>query len=189
MSYRIVALLAFVALIIGFVTLTGGQREDAAPVAQGPLPDSGYSALQAHMVQTGPDGLPQYTLDAARVQQQPDQGTINLEQVQLGFRDSNGNVWTARAARGQLAQNSGLVQLDGDVHVNGVLPGLNQPADMTTEHLSFDTNAQVAATHDPVMIVMSGRKLAAQGMVASLKDGHVQLESEVHGSFLPQLPR
>ena len=87
MSYRIVALLAFVALIIAFVTLTGGQREDAAPVAQGPLPDPGYSALQAHMVQTGPDGLPLYTLNAARVQQQPDQGTINLEQVQLGFRD------------------------------------------------------------------------------------------------------
>jgi len=185
-SYRIVALVAFVALLVGFVVMTGGPREDSAPVAQGPLPDPGYSALQAHVVQTGPDGQPQFTLDAARVQQMPDQGTINLEQVQLGFRDASGNHWTARAQRGELAQNSGLVQLAGDVHVNGVLPGLNQPADLMTERLSFDTNAQVAATHDPVTIVMSGRQLAARGMVASLKDGHVQLESEVHGSFLPQ---
>jgi len=189
MSYRIVALIAFVALIVAIVIGTGGEREAATPAAQGPAPDPGYSALQAHMVQTGPDGKPQYTLDAARVQQQPDQGVIDLEQVRLGFRDVNGNQWTARAARGQIAQNSGVVELAGDVQVNGILPGLNQPADLTTERLSFDTNAQVAATRDPVTIVMSGRKLAAQGMVANLKERRVQLESQVHGSFLPQLPR
>ena len=189
MSYRIVALIAFVALIVGIVIATGGGHEAAPQVTQGPAPDPGYSALQAHMVQTGPDGRPQYTLDAARVQQQPDQGVIDLEQVLLRFRDVNGNAWTARAARGQVAQNSGVVELAGDVQVNGILPGLNQPADLATERLSFDTNAQVAATRDPVTIVMSGRKLSAQGMVANLKDRRVQLESDVHGSFLPQLPR
>ena len=188
MSYRIVALIAFVALIIGIVVVTGGEREATTPVAQNAAPDPGYSALQAHMVQTGADGRPRFTLDAARVQQLPDQSTINLEQVQLGFRDTSGNLWTARAQRGELQQNSGIVQLAGDVHVNGVLPGLDQAADMMTERLSFDTNAQVAATRDPVTIVMTGRKIAAQGMVASLKDGHVQLESAVHGTFLPQLP-
>ena len=186
MSYRIVALIAFVAHIVGIVMFTGGDRENPAPAAQGPLPDPGYSALQAHMVQTGADGRPLYTLDAARVQQQPDQGTIDLEQVHLIFRDANNNLWNARAARGELAQNNGVVQLAGDVQINGILPGLNQPVDMMTERLSFDTNAQVAATHDPVTIVMTGRKLAARGMVTSLKDGHVQLESDVHGSFLPQ---
>jgi LPS export ABC transporter protein LptC len=189
MSYRIVALIAFVALIVAIVIGTGGEHEASTPVSQGPAPDPGYSALQARVVQTGPDGKPQYTLDAARVQQQPDEGVIDLEQVQLGFRDVNGNHWTARAARGQVAQNSGVVQLAGDVQVNGILPGINQPAELTTERLSFDTNAQVAATQDPVTIAMSGRRLAAQGMVANLKERRVQLESDVHGSFLPQLPR
>jgi len=189
MSFRIVALVAFVALIVGIVMFTGSDRDNPAPVAQQTLPDPGYSALQAHMVQTGADGHPLYTLDAARVQQQPDQGTVDLEQVHLKFRDASNNVWNARAARGELTQDSGVVQLAGDVQINGILPGLNQPADMTTDRLSFDTNAQVAATRDPVTIVMTGRKLAAQGMVANLKERRVQLESEVHGSFLPQVPR
>ena len=40
-------------------------------------------------------------------------------------------------------------------------------------------------THDPVTLLMSGRQLHAQGLVASLKERHVQLESAVHGSFQP----
>ena len=54
---------------------------------------------------------------------------------------------------------------------------------MTTESLAFDTNEQVVATRDPVTLVMTGRKLDAQGMVANLKEHRVQLESAVHGSF------
>jgi hypothetical protein len=32
---------------------------------------------------------------------------------------------------------------------------------------------------------VSGRQLHAQGLVASLRERHVQLESAVHGSFQP----
>jgi hypothetical protein len=32
---------------------------------------------------------------------------------------------------------------------------------------------------------MSGRRLDAHGLVANLKERHVQLESAVHGSFVP----
>jgi LPS export ABC transporter protein LptC len=75
------------------------------------------------------------------------------------------------------------VRLAGDVHVAGMLPGTTDTAEITSEHLAFDTNAQIVATRDPVTIAMAGRKLDSQGLVASLKDGHVQLESAVHGSF------
>jgi len=75
-------------------------------------------------------------------------------------------------------------QLDGDVHVNGILPGTQEPTEITSEHLAFDTEAQVVTTQAPVTIVMSGRELAARGLVASLKDRHVHLESAVHGAFL-----
>lgn len=184
MIYRAGAILAFVVLLIGVVVLTGGEREGAAPVTvEGPPPDLGYSAKKARMVQTGADGKPIYTLDAAQVQQQPNQGLVNLQQVVLGFRDASGGDWTARADRGELAQNSGIVKLDGAVHVSGVLPGTTEQAEMTTESLAFDTNEQVVATRDPVTLVMTGRKLNAQGMVANLKEHRVQLESAVHGSF------
>ena len=89
------------------------------------------------------------------------------------------------AARGELAQQSGMVQLAGDVHVSGILPDSADTAEISTQHLAFDTRAQVVATRDPVTILMSGRQLSALGMVASLKERHVQLESAVHGTFLP----
>ena len=185
MIYRLAALAAVLALIVGMVLLTAPQPESVARAASGqPLNDPGYSAQQARLVQTGADGRPVYTLDAARIQQQPDRGVVELQQVRLGFRDVEGNQWTARAQRGELAQGSGVVQLNGDVHVDGTLPGTGEPTQITSEHLSVDTNAQVVTTQTPVTIVMSGRELQARGLVANLKERHVHLESAVHGSFL-----
>jgi LPS export ABC transporter protein LptC len=78
-----------------------------------------------------------------------------------------------------------VVQLDGDVHVAGTLPGTDEPVEITSEHLAFDTGEQVVTTQAPVTIVMSGRELEARGLIASLKERHVHLESAVHGAFLP----
>jgi lipopolysaccharide export system protein LptC len=186
MTYRLLGILAFVALIVGAFVLSGGQRDSATQVTvEDSMPDPGYSARKAHMVQTAADGHPLYTLDAAQVQQQPGQETVTLQQVQFAFRDDSGNEWTARAHQGELSQDSGIVKLSGAVHVNGTLPGADEPADLTTEHLAFDTHAQVLTTADPVTLVMSGRKLDATGMRADLKEGRVQLESAIHGTYLP----
>jgi len=186
MIYRLVAILAFIGLLVGVVVLSGGERQGAAPVTvEGLPPDPGYAAKQAHLIQTGPDGLPQYTLDAAVVQQQPTTGIVDMQQVVFGFKDSAGDQWTAVANHGELEQNSGVVRLEGAVHVSGTVPGTAEPADITTERLAFDTNAQLVTTKDPVTLVMSGRNLNAQGMVANLKERRVQLESAVHGIYHP----
>jgi LPS export ABC transporter protein LptC len=104
--------------------------------------------------------------------------------VQLGFRDAEGNQWTARAERGELTQGSGVVQLDGDVHVAGTLPGTGEPTEIASEHLAVDTDAQIVTTQAPVTIVMTGRELEARGLTANLKERRVHLESAVHGAFL-----
>jgi LPS export ABC transporter protein LptC len=186
MIYRLLPVLALLALIIGVVVLSGPQREPAAaPTVGEAVQDLGYAARNARLIQTGPDGQPLYTLDAAQIRQQPDDGTVDMQQVQLGFRDAAGNHWTARGAHGEMGQDTGVIELDGAVHVTGIVPGSEEPADISSEHLSFDTNAQLVTTHDPVTLIMSGRQLDASGLVANLKERHVQLESAVHGSFLP----
>jgi LPS export ABC transporter protein LptC len=184
--YRLVVVLAVLALIGGIVFLSGAPREAAAPSAAGaPVRDPGYAASNARLVQTGPDGQPLYTLDAARISQQPDQTTVELSDVQMGFRATGGEQWTARAAHGALGQDTGVVELDGSVHVAGLLPGTQDPAEIATEHLAFDTRTQIASTADPVTLSVSGRELHATGLIARLKEGRVQLESAVHGSYLP----
>jgi LPS export ABC transporter protein LptC len=185
--YRLVVWLAGLTLLVGLVLLSGPQRGVVATGAAGAAaPDPGYAALGAHLVQTGADGQPLYSLDAARINQQPDDDTVRLTQVQMGFRAASGQEWKARAERGELGQDTGVVQLDGDVHVLGAIPGTQDQAEITTEHIAFDTHAQVVTTPDPVTLTMSGRELRAKGLVARLKEGHVELESGVHGSYLPQ---
>jgi LPS export ABC transporter protein LptC len=186
MIYRLLPIFAMVGLIIGVVVLSSPQREPAATTSVGgPMPDPGYAARNARLIQTGADGQPVYTLDAAQIQQQPDEGTVEMQQVQLGFRDSDGNRWTARGTHGELGQDTGIIELEGAVHVSGIVPGTQEAADITSERLSFDTHTQLVTTHDPVTIVLAGRQLQAHGLVADLKEQHMQLESAVHGSFLP----
>jgi LPS export ABC transporter protein LptC len=185
-TYRLIAILALVALLAGVVILSGGERQGAAPVAvEESSPDPGYSAKKAHLIQTGPDGAPTYTLDAEEVQQQPQAGLIDMQQVTMGFKDSSGDRWTARGERGQLAQNTGIVTLDGAVRVSGIVPGTADPAEITTEHATFDTNTQIVDSRDPVTLIMTGRKLDATGLVLNLKERHLQLESSVHGTYHP----
>ncbi len=187
MLYRLLVLLAGLSLVVGLVLLSGPQRGAVVTGAAGAaVRDPGYAALGAHLVQTGTDGQPLYSLDAARISQQPDDETVRLTQVQMAFRAASGAQWTARAERGELGQDTGVVQLDGDVHVAGLMPGTQDRAEITTEHISFDTHDQVVTTPDPVTLTMSGRELRATGLVARLKEGHVELESGVHGSYLPQ---
>lgn len=186
MSYRVAAVLAALALIVGVVLLSGPQREALAPSAAGaPSHDPGYGASDARLVQTGADGQPLYTLDAAQITQAADQSTVQLQKVQLGFRAANGDRWTAHAQRGELGQSTGVVQLEGNVQVTGLLPGTEDPAEISTESLSFDTRSQVVTTPEPVTLTISGHELHARGLVAQLKQGRVQLESAVHGSYLP----
>lgn len=188
MIYRVLAVLAALGLIVGVVLLSSGpQREPAAATSTaGAAPhDLGYAALDARLVQTGADGHPLYTLTAARIQQQPDRSRVQLEQVRMGFRDASGDSWTALAARGELGQDTGIVQLDGDVSIAGVLPGTADEARIATQRLSFDTRTEVASTTDAVTLTVSGHELHANGLVARLKEGRVQLESAVHGSYLP----
>jgi lipopolysaccharide export system protein LptC len=186
MIYRLLPVLALMTLIVAVIVLSGPQREPATTATVGEaVGDPGYAARNARLIQTGPDGQPLYTLDATQIQQQPDAGTVDMQDVRLGFRDAAGNRWTASGAHGEMGQDSGVIELDGAVHVTGIVPGSEEPADIRSERLSFDTNAQLVTTHDPVTILMSGRQLQAQGLVANLKERRVQLESAVHGSFQP----
>ena len=186
MIYRIFVALAFVAVIVGTIVLGGQQGETTAPTTiEEPLRDPGYAARDARLVQTGADGHPVYTVNADVIRQQPDEDTVELEQANLGFRDTTGNQWTARGEHGKVGQNTGKVELSGNVHVAGILPGTLQPGEIVTEHLSFDTHASVVNTRAPVTLTLPGQQIKATGLHATLKDGRVQLESRVHGTAQP----
>jgi LPS export ABC transporter protein LptC len=185
MIYRIFAAFVFIVVIGGTIVFGGQQPETTATTIVEEPRDPGYAAHDAKLVQTGPDGHPLYTVNASVIRQQPDGNTVELEQATLGLYDANGNLWRARGQHGEVGQNTGIVELDDDVHVTGTPEGTQQPVEIVSNRLSFDTNSKVASTKAPVTFTWSGQEIKGKGMRATLNDGHVDLESSVHGTAVP----
>lgn len=184
MIYRLFALLTIAAVIVALLFLS--RQQSVAPTATAVREsgwEEGYSAQNARLVQTGADGLPLYTLNAATIRQLPNEGQVQLTQVQMSFRDAEGNPWTATADRGALQQPAEQVRLSGDVHVSGSLSGASEDTQIFTDALAVDLRTDTVSTQDPVRMLWSGRQLSSTGLIANLKEHRVELESAVHGSF------
>jgi LPS export ABC transporter protein LptC len=185
MIFRILVTLLLIAIIGGSFLLGGQQRETASTTTlEASSVDLGYSARNAVLTETGPDGQPMYTLNANVIRQHPGDG-VEFDQVQMTFRDADGQTWKGRADHGELTTDSGKVDLAGNVHVDGLLPGSAQMADLATEKLSVDTHDDIISTDEPVAINSTGRQLKSRGMIATLKEHHLVLGSSVHGTFSP----
>jgi LPS export ABC transporter protein LptC len=182
--YRIFAALVFIVVVVGTIIFGGQSSENTAPTIVQEPRDPGYAARDAKLVQTGADGHPLYIVNADVIRQLPNDNSIELTQPTLGFYDTNGSLWTARGEHGEVGQDTGVVKLAGNVHVDGKLQGTEQ-AEIVTNRLAFDTNSKVASTKDPVTLSWSGQEIRSRGMRASLNDGHVDLESAVRGIAVP----
>jgi LPS export ABC transporter protein LptC len=185
MIFRILAILLFVVVIAGSIWLGGDTREaTSTTTVEASNSDLGYSARNATLIETGPDGVPMYTLKADVIRQHPGDG-VDFQPVQLTFRDADGQIWKGRADHGELTTETGKVVMNGNVHVDGLLPGSDQPTDLATELLFVDTRENIINTDEPVVVTSIGRSLKSRGMVATLKEHHLVLESNVHSSYTP----
>jgi LPS export ABC transporter protein LptC len=183
--FRLLAVLLVLAIIAGSIWLGGGQRETASTTTvETSSVDLGYSARNAVLVETGADGVPMYTLNANVIRQHPGDG-VEFEQIQMSFRDSDGQVWKGRADKGELTTETGKVDLTGNVHVNGLLPGSAEMTELETEKLSVDTHENIIDSAEPVSVTSSNRLLKSKGLVARLNEHHLILESNVRATFTP----
>lgn len=184
MIYRIVAILTVVVVIAGSLLLARQNGTQGSATVRESSADEGYSARNAQLIQTGPSGLPLYTLNAATIRQLPDADLVQLSQVSMSFQNG-GEQWTATSDQGQLVSASNQIELSGHVQVSGILPGSSAPIHISTDALSFNSRARIVSTADPVTVDWAGRRLDARGMVADLKAHRLQLESSVHAVLTP----
>jgi LPS export ABC transporter protein LptC len=187
MMGRLTSLLVVLALLVGvFLFSRDPGVADTQKAADVPGEEPGYSAKNAVVIETGDDGRPMYTLLADRVRQHPNDNRVQLDSPRLTFVASDGNTWHAKSRSGQIREDGAKVEMFGDVHVNGLLPGADAPAVIDTSILSFDTKQELVTTHAPVSLDWNGRKLSGTGLIAKLPDHQITLESRIHGSFPPK---
>jgi LPS export ABC transporter protein LptC len=184
MIYRLVVALVVVGIIVGTVLL-GRQQGGSSTKTPIEATDgvAGYAARKAVLIETGADGRPIYTLNADLIRQRPNDRRVQLDVVRMSYRTTDGNEWTVRADSGQIRDDGEHIELYGNVHVDGLLPGSDESAQIRTSILSLDTKAEVVRTKAPVVLKWGGRQLEATGLEADLKSRAVKLESRVHGFF------
>jgi LPS export ABC transporter protein LptC len=187
MILRALAAAAVIALLgIAWLALHGLRDGPVAPVAAAiAAQNPGYSARDAVLIETGADGLPIYTLRAAEVHQQPASRTALLDRVEMQFRDAAGRVWHGRADEARVSDQASEVDLAGAVTLSGLPSGSSEAARISTDRLSVDTRTEVVKTKDPLTLDWGGRQIRARGLLAQLREGRLQLESNVHGRYVP----
>ena len=192
----------FAIFVVAGAYFIGRVSRDAetADTAAATLPDPGYSARDAEVIETGYDGRERYRLTAKVIRQRSQSGVIDLEQLAMNYHPAAqadvpgeapapglaGEAWNLRSDRGQVRANGDDVQLDGNVIVTGPAPGTGAPLQLRTDNMRINTPTEFIETRAPVRVSWSGHELTARGMQADLKAGTLRLESDVHGEFSPK---
>jgi len=176
---RVVIILAIVGIIIGALFL--GQGGPSVPVTggtgnAGEVP--GYSARNAEVTQTGEDGRPEFVVVSPLIKQQANDERVQLDAPRMTFVSAENGTWHAQSRSGLIRADGSNVDLFGDVKMEGQLQG--SPVVINTSTIAFDTRTEIARTPAFFTVDARGGKLDATGLVANLKDGTLELESNPH---------
>jgi LPS export ABC transporter protein LptC len=173
MIWRVFIVLALLVVAIASL-LTGRRGQDvSSPPVQVQPPQPGYYMKGARIVEMGPDGRPLYRVEAARLQQDPTDNSVQMNDLKLVYHSVEAHDWTLTAAHGFVPPGSRTLDLAGNVAV------------VRTSRLSVDTETNIATTRERVDIEWGPRRISTMGLTADLKAERLKLESSVHGRFVP----
>lgn len=194
---RPLAYLAIIAVVATAYFIGRANRSNNGAEAARTLPDPGYAARDAEIIETGYDGRERYRLSARNIRQQTETGVIELEDLEMNYHPgaqarvagedrpaaAEKETWHLTSDRGVVRADGDDVQLTGNVRVTGTAPGATAPLTLTTTRLRVNTPTEYIETDAPVKLTWTGHELDARGMRADLKAGTLSLESDVHGQF------
>jgi lipopolysaccharide export system protein LptC len=177
------SLLALGALAAASWWLNQRMTEEPAGLEER-LPPDGFYMTEAEITTAGADGLPQYRVVADEIRQHRLGGPTRLSEVRVEYNIYSPNPWLLTAPEGVLSADQSLLELWGGVDVLGE-SGDHGATSLATERLEIDTTRHIARTAKPVDLALGPQQVRATGMIAYLLEERVQLQSEVHGRFLP----
>ena len=75
-------------------------QDVASPAVQVQPPQPGYYMRRARIVEMGPDGRPLYRVEAERLQQDPSDNSVQMNDLKLVYHSVEARDWTLTAAHG-----------------------------------------------------------------------------------------
>lgn len=185
MLLRVFTILALMALAIGTWMLSNQSRiqRSAGPTPRNSLP--GYFLKDAVMTDYSLAGDPAVRIAAGRIEQIDHTNDVALLGVRMDYQGDDGQQWVLVGDRAHVRDGGQVVDLDGNVQLQGLDGHRPGPAVVTTDHASYDVSAAEIRTRSEVHMTFGQHTLSAQGLVARLKERTIRLESRVYGRFNP----
>jgi LPS export ABC transporter protein LptC len=175
MNWRWISITALLAaLVIGYGAFTG--RDDAPSLASDSPMRPTYYLRNAVITETQQDGSLSMRLAAARIEMQPVNDDLSMQDVHVNYHQSAEQQWSLEAERGFKSGDSPIVELTGDVQVRPVDGG---EADvLQAEQLAIDTQNDVAySTSSPVRIRYGHHALQVESFRFDMNAEKLQMKS------------
>jgi LPS export ABC transporter protein LptC len=185
MFFRIFTVLAVVALALStwILSTPGHQPKTAADATRAEKP--GYYLKNALLTDYDEQGEPGIKIAAQRIDQVGGGTEVALHDVRVDYQGPNGQTWFMLGDLAHVQSGGKLIDLTGNVRLQGTDRGAGGPAVIRTDSLHYDVGAAVASTKNDVRIEFDQHTLNARGLVANLKERTMRLESRVNGRFHP----
>jgi LPS export ABC transporter protein LptC len=184
-SWLIILLIAAIASSVIFMLAPDRQPPPDTSVRT----EQGYYIREGTLTGTGADGRILYRITTRAARQNLDDGVVSMQEVAVNYAPAAEIPWDMRATRGQIPQDSNIIQLSGDVLVTSRAEATanhgQAPLTIRTDYLELDPDTYVATTDRHVAMERLRDTLHARGMRVYLKQDRLQLQSEVRGTFLP----
>ncbi|MBS0613816.1 MAG: LPS export ABC transporter periplasmic protein LptC [Proteobacteria bacterium] len=185
MLLRLLTVLALVALAAGTWFLSNQTRiqRTVNSTAQNELP--GYYLKGAVMTDYNLAGDPSVKIAAERIEQIDHGNDVELHNVRLDYQTDDGQLWILVGDKAHVQQAGRLVDITGNVQLQGLNQSRQGPAVMNTDHATYDVGKSEVRTDSEVRMSFGAHTLSAHGLVARLKERTMRLESKVYGRFTP----
>lgn len=185
MIFRMFTVLAVLALAVSTWILSSPGRQPGT-AAGGPRAERpGYYLKNALLTDYDAEGAPGIRIAAQRIDQIGSGTEVALHDVRVDYQAPNGQVWFMVGDQAHVQTGGKLIDLSGNVRLQGMDRGAGGQAVIRTETLSYDIAEAVASTKSDVRIDFGQHTLGARGLVANLKEHTMHLESRVSGRFHP----
>ena len=175
-----VLVLALLAVLTG-IAVYQLRRVPETPAFTGP-PRSDYTLEAFQLVTLDASGAEAFSAEGPRLARHPFLGTLSIEQPRLRFPDSEGRVWNGRAAAATVSADAELVELRGDVLVQGPQDGANAGPALRGEQLNLYPGENRVASPGPVTLSGPGSILRGRALEADLDTRRFDL-ADVSGRY------
>ena len=185
MRFRLFTLLAVLALAVSAWFLSSPKLMPGAGPPARQVENPGYFLTDGVLTEYDANGNPSVRIAARRIDQIPHSDEVMLHDIRVDYQAPGGAAWVMVGAMARVRPGGTVVDLTGDVRLQGADPNRRGAAVIRTDTLTYDVTQSIASTSGDVRIDFPPHTLTARGLVANLREHTIRLESRVNGRFHP----